>query len=104
MSKAEILETGLINDDEKQNELIKSRKPKLEPNHNTFVYVTKKHGSGAGKYSVSKTTAINKNIEVGLLFEVGALEAGVSVLNQRVLFLQVHEGCQIDEVSVVKRD
>ena len=104
MSKAEIFEAGLINDDEKQNELIKSLKPKLEPNHNTFVYVSKKHGSGAGKYSVSKTTAIGKKIEVGLLFEVGAFEAGVSVLNQRVLFLQVHEGCQIDEVSVVKRD
>jgi hypothetical protein len=104
MSKAEILETGLINDDEKQNALINSLKPKLEPNHNTFVYVSKKHGNGAGKYSVSKTTTIDKDIEIELFFEVGAFEAGVSVLNQRVLFLQVHEGCQIDKVSLVKRD
>ena len=89
ISKAEIFETGLIKAAEKQNKLIKSLKPKLEANLSTFVYVSKKHGSGAGKYSVSKTTAIDKNIEVGLLFEVGALEAGVSVLNQRVMFLQV---------------
>ena len=67
MSK-EILETGLINDDEKQNALINSLKPKLEPNHNTFVYVSKKHGNGAGKYSVSKTTTIDKDIEIELFF------------------------------------
>jgi len=104
MSLAEISETGLIEDEEKQKALIKRLKPTLEPNYDLFVYVSQKHGSGAGKYSIIESSVSGKNIKINVEFKLGAFEAGVSSLNQRVLFLQVHEGCQIDKVSIVKRN
>ena len=104
MSLAEITKTGLIEDEEEQKEIIRRLRPALEPNYDIFVYVSKKHGSGAGSYSIVKSSVSGKNIEIDVEFKLGAFEAGVSSLNQRVLFLQVHEGCQIDNVSVVKRD
>ena len=104
MSLVEILDIGLIADEEKRNGFINSLQPKLAPNQNVFVYVSQKHGSGTGRYSVLKSTAIGKDIEVDLVFKVGTFEAGVSALNQRVLFLQAHNRCQIKKVSIVKRD
>ena len=104
MSILEILQTGLITSEKQQKELIKTLKPELEPNQDVFIYVSEKHGSGAGSYSIIESSVSGKNIEINLEFKLGAFEAGVSSLNQRVLFLQVHEGCQIDKVSVVKRD
>lgn len=104
MSILEILQTGLITSEKQQKELIKTLKPELEPNQDVFIYVSQKYGSGGGRFSILQSNATGNNIVVDLVFKIGVFEAGVSSLNQRVLFLQVHEGCQIDEVSVVKRD
>ena len=104
MSILEILQTGLITSEKQQKELIKTLKPELEPTQDVFIYVSQKYGSGGGRFSILQSNATGNNIVVDLVFKIGVFEAGVSSLNQRVLFLQVHEGCQIDEVSVVKRD
>jgi tRNA1(Val) A37 N6-methylase TrmN6 len=65
MSKAEIFETGLINDDEKQNELIKSLKPKLEPNHTTFVYEAKNMEAARASIQFQKLPQSVKRLKLG---------------------------------------
>ena len=64
MSLTEITETGLIEDEEKQKALIRRLKPTLEPNYDLFVYVSEKHGSGAGSFSIIESSVSVKNIEI----------------------------------------
>ena len=66
------------------------------------VYISAKHGNGAGHYEINKVTANGINVSLSLDFLVGMFEAGAAVINQRVLFFKTDPGCRI--VDVVTRN
>jgi len=67
------------------------------------VYISAKHGNGAGQYKINKVTVNEKNVSLSLNFLVGMFEAGAAVMNQRILFFKTEPGCKIIEVVTSKK-
>lgn len=67
------------------------------------VYISSKHGSGAGSYKVSKVAVAGQNVTLSLDFLVGSSELGSAVMNQRILFFKTEPGCKIVDVITNKK-
>ena len=70
----------------------------LSPTENYYVYISKKHGNGAGHYNINKIETINNKIKLDISYVIKPLEIGGAVMNQRILFFKVETDCNITEV------
>jgi hypothetical protein len=89
---------GLINDEKIKKSYIDKFKINLTSNKNIQVYISKKHGNGAGKYKINNVSVNGKKVVLSLNFTVGLFEAGSAVINQRILFFKVNPKCIIVDV------
>ena len=94
----ELKHIGLITQPETKKYYLDKFGRDLKYNANYQVYVSKKHGGGAGRYLISKVSVNDENIVVSLDFVLRMFEAGAAVINQRVLFLKVEPNCKIVDV------
>ena len=90
--------TGLIADSKIQQGYVEKFIASLKTDLNYQVYVSDKHGSGAGHYKINETTLDGQKISLKLDFMVDPLELGLAVMNQRIVFLQTEPGCEITKV------
>ena len=89
---------GLINDKKIKNFYIDKFKVSLTSDKKVQVYISKKHGNGAGKYKINNININGQKVFVSLDFKISMFEAGAAVINQRVLFFKVEPNCKIIEV------
>ena len=90
--------TGLINDEKIKNFYIDKFKVSLTSDKKVQVYISKKHGYGAGKYIINNININGQKVLIFLDFKASMFEAGAAVINQRVLFFKVEPNCKIIEV------
>ena len=91
---------GLINDEKIKKFYIDKFKVSLTSDKKVQVYISKKHGGGAGKYKINNININGQKVVVSLDFKVSMFEAGAAVINQRVLFFKVEPNCKIIEVAL----
>ena len=91
---------GLINDEKIKKFYIDKFKVSLTSDKKVQVYISKKHGNGAGKYKINNININGQKVVVSLDFKVSMFEAGAAVINQRVLFFKVEPNCEIIEVAL----
>ena len=94
----EIKPVGLINDEKIKNFYIDKFKVSFTSNKNVQVYISRKHGNGAGKYKINNININNQKIVLSLNFKRDMFEAGAAVINQRILFFMVEPNCKIIQV------
>ncbi|MDC0102603.1 hypothetical protein OAJ39_09470 [Alphaproteobacteria bacterium] len=94
----ELQHIGLITDPEIKQIYIDKFGNNLASGVDYQVYISSKHGSGAGSYKVSKVAVVGQNVTLSLDFLVGNFEMGSAVMNQRILFFKIEPGCKIVDV------
>ena len=90
--------TGLITDLEIRKSYLERFSADLEVGENYQVYVTDNHGSSAGHYEINKITLDRQQISLKLDFATDPFEAGLWVMNHRILFLKTEPSCEITKV------
>ena len=91
----ELSPIGLINDEKIKNSYINKFKVSINSDKNIQVYISKKHGNGAGKYKIHNVNVNGQKVVLSLDFKKNMFEAGASVINQRILFFSVQRHCEI---------
>ena len=99
----ELQHNGLITDPKTKQIYIDKFGKNLISGSDYQVYISAKHGNGAGQYKINKVTVNEKNVSLSLDFLVGMFEAGAAVMNQRILFFKTEPGCKIIEVVTSKK-
>ena len=94
----ELSPIGLINDEKIKNSYINKFKVSFNPDKNIQVYISKKHGNGAGKYKINNVNVNGQKVVLSLDFKKNMFEAGASVINQRILFFSVQRHCEIIDI------
>ena len=89
---------GLINDEKIKKFYIDKFKISLTSDKKVQVYISKKHGNGAGKYKINNININGQKVVVSLDFKVSMFEAGAAVINQRILFFKAEPNCEIVDV------
>ena len=97
-SMEELQHVGLVTDPQAKRIYINKFGTSLISGMDYQVYISGKHGNGAGHYEINKVTVNGKNVSLSLDFIVGMFEAGAAVMNQRVLFFKTDPGCRIIDV------
>ena len=90
--------TGLITDLKIQQGYVERFSASLKSSANYQVYVSNMHGNGGGHYEISEISVNGKIIIFKLDFATDPFEAGLWVMNHRILFLQTELGCEITKV------
>ena len=96
----ELQPIGLVNEQQIKKFYVDKFRPKLISTSNYQIYISKKHGHGAGKYKISNINVNNQKITLSLDFKVSMFEAGSTVINQRVLFFKVEPNCEIVDIVI----
>jgi len=96
----ELKPVGLINDEKVKKSYIDKFKVLLTSDKNIEVYISKKHGGGAGKYKISNIDVNGQKIVLSLDFKKDMFEAGAAVINQRILFFMVEPNCKIIKIKI----
>jgi len=91
----ELSPIGLINDEKIKNSYINKFKVSINSDKNIQVYISNKHGNGAGKYKINNVNVNGQKVVLSLDFKKNMFEAGASVINQRILFFSVQRHCEI---------
>ena len=94
----ELEPVGLINDDKIKSIFFNKFETYLSPTDKYYVYISKKHGNGAGHYKINKIDTNNNKIKLDISYVIKPLEIGAAVMNQRILFFRVLPNCKIIEV------
>jgi len=94
----ELSPIGLINDEKIKNSYINKFKVSFNSDKNIQVYISKKHGNGAGKYKIHNVNVNGQKVVLSLDFKKNMFEAGASVINQRILFFSVQRHCEIIDI------
>ena len=94
----ELQPIGLINDPKIQKFYKNKFGTNLTSGSQYQVYISKKHGGGAGKYQISNINVSGQQIVLSLDFKVNIFEPGLGVINQRILFFKIEPNCKIIEV------
>jgi len=94
----ELSPIGLINDEKIKNSYINKFKVSFNSDKNIQVYISKKHGNGAGKYKIHNVNVNGQKVVLSLDFKKNMFEAGASVINQRILFFTVQRHCEIIDI------
>tara|TARA_B110000259_G_scaffold183932_1_gene230027 strand:+ start:799 stop:1113 length:315 start_codon:yes stop_codon:yes gene_type:complete len=89
---------GLITDPKIKNYYVDKFGTSLTLGSDYQVYVSEKHGNGAGQYKIQKIKNDNNKIRLNIAYTIKPLEIGSAVINQRVLFFKVEPNCKIIEV------
>ena len=89
---------GLINDEKIKSIFFNKFETNLSPTDNYYVYISKKHGNGAGHYKINKIETNNNKIKLDISYVIKPLEIGSAVMNQRILFFKVQPNCKITKV------
>ena len=89
---------GLITEPKIKQNYLQKFGVNVSPTENYYVYISKKHGNGAGHYKINKIEAINNKIKLDISYVIKPLEIGGAVMNQRILFFKVETDCNITEV------
>ena len=99
----ELQHIGLITDPKIKQIYVDKFGKNLISGSNYQVYISVKHGNGAGQYKINRVTVNEKNVSLSLDFLVGMFEAGAAVMNQRILFFKTEPGCKIVDVITNKK-
>lgn len=102
-SMEELQHVGLVTDPQAKRIFINKFGTSLISGMDYQVYISAKHGNGAGHYEINKVTVNGKNVSLSLDFLVGMFEAGAAVMNQRVLFFKTDPGCRIIDVMTTDK-
>ena len=102
-SMEELQHVGLVTDPQAKRIYINKFGASLISGVDYQVYISAKHGNGAGQYAINKVTVNGKNVSLSLDFLVGIFEAGAAVMNQRVLFFKTDPGCRIIDVITANK-
>lgn len=98
MSMQELRPIGLINDPKIQKLYKNKFGTNLTSGLQYQIYISKKHGGGAGKYQISNINVSGQEIVLLLDFKVNIFEPELGVVNQRILFFNVEPDCKIIKV------
>ena len=97
----EVPQMGLITDNRLKYHIINNiLGSKIEKGDDYHLFVSKKHGGGAGKYKINEVVVDENNITIHLNFEISPIEAGAGVVNQRLLLFKIEKGCMVKEINV----
>jgi len=96
----ELKPVGLINDEKVKKSYIDKFKVLLASDKNIEVYISKKHGNGAGKYKINDVNINGQKVVLSLDFKKDMFEAGAAVINQRILFFMVEPNCKIIKIKI----
>ncbi len=99
----ELKPVGLINDEKVKKSYMDKFKIFLASDKNIEVYISKKHGGGAGKYKISNIDVNGQSIALSLDFKIGMFEAGTGAINQRILFFMVEPNCKIIKINITNK-
>ena len=94
----ELKPIGLITDPKIKNYYVDKFGISLTLGSDYQVYVSEKHGNGAGQYKIQKIKNDNNKIRLNIAYTIKPLKIGSAVINQRVLFFKVEPNCKIIEV------
>ncbi len=97
-SMEELQHVGLVTDPQTKQIYINKFGASLISGVDYQVYISAKHGNGAGHYEINKVSVNGKNISISLDFLSGMFEVGAAVMNQRILFFKTDPGCRIIDV------
>ncbi|MDC1067013.1 hypothetical protein OAQ56_03295 [Alphaproteobacteria bacterium] len=93
---------GLITDPKIKNFYIDKFKVSLTSDKKVQVYISKKHGNGAGEYEINSVNVNGQKVILSLDFKRDMFEAGAAVINQRVLFFKTQPHCKIVQIILKK--
>ena len=96
----ELKPIGLITDPKIKNYYVDKFGISLTLGSDYQVYVSEKHGNGAGQYKIQKIKNYNNKIRLNIAYTIKPLEIGAAVINQRVLFFKVEPNCKIIGVAL----
>ena len=96
----ELSPIGIVIDEKIKKSYMDKFKIFLTSDKNIEVYISKKHGNGAGKYKINNMKVNGKKIVLSLDFKRDMFEAGASVINQRILFFKVEPNCKIIKIDI----
>ena len=94
-SMEELEPIGLINDPKIKKSYVDKFGGNLNLGTHYQVYISKKHGNGAGEYKINNVNVNGQKVVLSLDFKKNMFEAGASVINQRILFFSVQRHCEI---------
>ena len=97
-SNEELGPIGLITESKIKQDYLDKFAANLPPTENYYVYISKRHGNGAGHYKINKIETNNNEIKLVISYVIKPLEIGGAVMNQRILFFKVKPDCKITEV------
>ena len=89
---------GLITESKIKQDYLDKFAANLPPTENYYVYISKRHGNGAGHYKINKIETNNNEIKLVISFVIKPLEIGGAVMNPRILFFKVKHDCKITEI------
>ena len=102
-SMEELQHVGLVTDPQTKRIYINKFGASLISGVDYQVYISAKHGNGAGHYEINKVSVNGKNISISLDFLSGMFEVGAAVMNQRILFFETDPGCRIIDVITANK-
>ena len=95
----ELFHIGLIND-EKVKASFLDRFPLLLGNASDYsVFISEKHGNGAGNYEISDMHIDGSQMHLELKFEKKPTEIGSAVMNRRILIIKTGSQCELLSVA-----
>ena len=98
-SMEELFDVGLITDEATKTKYLQKFHSAVDEAKEYSVFVSEKHGSGAGNYTLAEVRIDENQLHIKFSFEVLPFAAGAAVMNQRVLFIKTISDCEL--VSVV---
>ena len=101
-SMEELEPIGLINDPKIKKSYVDKFGGNLNLGAHYQVYISKKHGNGAGKYKINNVNVNGQKVILSLDFKRDMFEAGAAVINQRVLFFKTQPYCKIVQIILKK--
>ena len=93
---------GLINDPKIKKSYVDKFGGNLNLGTHYQVYISKKHGNGAGEYEINSVNVNGQKVILSLDFKRDMFEAGAAVINQRVLFFKTQPHCKIVQIILKK--
>ena len=99
-SMEELEPIGLINDPKIKKSYVDKFGGNLNLGTHYQVYISKKHGNGAGKYKINNVNVNGQKVVLSLDFKKDMFEAGAAVINQRILFFMVEPNCKIIKIKI----
>ena len=101
-SMEELEPIGLINDPKIKKSYVDKFGGNLNLGAHYQVYISKKHGNGAGEYKINNVNVNGQKVVLSLHFKKDMFEVGTAAINQRILFFKTQPHCKVVQIILKK--